>query len=233
MTSPQQDSPFNLHVERNTSTLRQRVVEVLRNAILECRLKPGDRLIERELCELTGVSRTSVREALRNLESEGLVQNVPNRGPIVATVTPGEALQIYEVRCALEGLAGRLFAERATEPQMTDLEQALANLEAAFKTASTRTIVAETTKFYEVLLAGCGNDVISNLIRTLHARVVFLRATSMSHPDRMAHGLKEMQDIVRAITSRDAAAAQSACEVHVRNACTAALKVLRNRSAQG
>ena len=103
----------SLRVKRNNITLRQQVLDVLRNAILEARFKPGDRLIERELCELTGVSRTSVREALRHLESEGLVRNIPNKGPTVATVGLEEAQQIYEMREALEGQAGRLFAQRA------------------------------------------------------------------------------------------------------------------------
>jgi len=83
-----------MRVVRNTVTLRQQVLEVLRNGILSFQFKPGDRLIERELCEMTGVSRTSVREALRHLESEGLVQNLPNKGPMVATVTAAEAREI-------------------------------------------------------------------------------------------------------------------------------------------
>ena len=81
----------SLRIKRRTTTLRQQVLEALRNAILDFQFKPGDRLVERELCEMTGVSRTSVREALRHLESEGLVENVPNKGPTVATLTVEDA----------------------------------------------------------------------------------------------------------------------------------------------
>src|SRR5882672_4452774 len=102
-TAPEIPTATGMRVVRNTVTLRQQVLEVLRGAILNFQFKPGDRLIERELCEMTGVSRTSVREALRHLESEGLVQNLPNKGPMVATVTGEEAREIFEVRRVLEG----------------------------------------------------------------------------------------------------------------------------------
>ena len=104
-----------LRVSKDHETLREKTVERLREALLNQFFAPGDRLIERELCELTGVSRTSVREALRLLESEGLIETIPNRGPIVASLSAEDAQYIYEVREALEGLAGRLFAERASD----------------------------------------------------------------------------------------------------------------------
>ncbi len=219
----------SLKVSKSPTTLRQQVLDALRRAILEFRFKPGDRLVERELCELTGVSRTSVREALRHLESEGLVQNIPNKGPSVAKVTPEDAQHIYEVREALEGLAGRLFAERATAKEITALQRALKQLKEAFATGDTREIVAEATRFYDVMLEGCGNDLIRDMIRSLHARVVFLRGTSMSQPGRAPGSLGEMTKIVDAICRRDADAAEDACQEHVRRARDAALDVLREQ----
>ncbi len=223
----------SLRVKRTHITLRQQVLDVLRNAILEFRFKPGDRLIERELCELTGVSRTSVREALRHLESEGLVHNVPNKGPTVATVTLEEAQQIYEVREALEGLAGRLFATRATDREIERLRNANERLEKAFEVGDVRGIVAETTHFYEVFLEGCGNNLIRDTIRSLNARIVYLRATSMSRPGRSPGSLGEMRRIVEAIGKRAPDAAEEACKDHVRRACNAALEMLRQRRIDG
>ena len=98
----------SLRVERAPAPIRSRVLDNLRQAILERKLAPGQRLIERELVELTGVSRTSIREALRELAAEGLVTTIPNKGTVVATVTAEEARQLYQVRSALEGLAGLL-----------------------------------------------------------------------------------------------------------------------------
>ena len=219
----------SLRVQRVQVTLRQQVLELLRTAILDGRFKPGDRLIERELCELTGVSRTSVREALRHLESEGLVSNVPNKGPTVATVTEEDAREIYEVREVLEGLAGWLFAERGDEKQVAALEAALDRLAAAFRQNDMDLVVTETTHFYEVFLAGCGNSLISDMIRSLQARVIFLRKTSMSQPGRAPGSLAEMERIVVAIRRRNADDAEAACKDHVRRARAAALDMIRRR----
>jgi DNA-binding GntR family transcriptional regulator len=217
----------SLRVPRSRTSLRQQVLETLRRAILEFHFKPGDRLIERELCDLVGVSRTSVREALRHLESEGLVQNLPNKGPVVATVTREEAQALYEVREALEGLAARLFTERATAKQVDNLQEALNRLAAAFGQGDIRLIVAEATGFYEVLLEGCGNPIIRDQIRALQARVVFLRGTSMSQPGRAPGSRQEMRAIVDAIVRRDGTAAEEAAKQHVRRARDAALAVLQ------
>ncbi len=90
--------------------LRRSVTESIRNAIAAGVFKAGARLPERDLCEMTGVSRTLVREALRQLESEGLIEVLAHRGPIVARVTPEQAEGVYQVRIELEGLASQLFA---------------------------------------------------------------------------------------------------------------------------
>ncbi|WP_374653537.1 GntR family transcriptional regulator [Dongia sp.] len=222
----------SLRVPRPNVTLRQQVLDVLRRAILDFHFKPGDRLIERELCEMVGVSRTSVREALRHLESEGLVENQPNRGPAVARVAPETALQFYEVREALEGLAARLFTARATVKQVQDLQAALDRLTAAFATQDKRLIIAETTGFYTVLLDGCGNDIIRNMIQSLQARIQFLRATSMSQPGRAPGSLAEMNAIVSAVCRRDPDAAAAAATEHVRRARDAALDMLSRHAEE-
>src|ERR1700744_6795818 len=107
-----QYSDSDLHVPRASTSLRVLVEDRLRQAIRTGVLKPGQRLIERELCELTGVGRTSIREALRQLEAEGLVTTIPHRGPSVSTISLDEARQLYAVRALLEGHAGREFARR-------------------------------------------------------------------------------------------------------------------------
>ena len=220
------DIQASLRIKRQTTTLRQQVLEALRNAILDFQFKPGDRLVERELCELTGVSRTSVREALRHLESEGLVENVANRGPTVAALTVEDARQIYEVRSALEALAGALFAERASEAQRQALVAATRKLEDAFASGDRRRIRQQTSRYYDVLLEGSGNKFVGDMIRGLQARVMFLRSTSMSHPGRAPASLAEMQRITKAIQKRDPKAAHEACRAHIDAARDAALAML-------
>ena len=93
-------------IERTSMTLRERAADVIRQAIIDHRLPPGTHLKERELCEMLGVSRTSVREALRHLETEQLISTVPHRGPVVVSLTADDARQLYQVRAVLEGRPG-------------------------------------------------------------------------------------------------------------------------------
>ena len=119
----------SLRVIQSAPTLREMTADTLREAIFSMHFKPNDRLVERDLCDQTGVSRTCVREALRHLESEGLVERRANKGLYVTAVTPAEALQIYEVRAALEPALARLFVERASEADVKALRRRSPTLE--------------------------------------------------------------------------------------------------------
>ena len=108
--------------------LREQVAERLRLAIATGRFPAGTRLIERELCEMMGVSRTSLREALRELQADGLITLQPNKGLSVSVISERTARSIYQVRATLEGLAARLFAQNATDKQMADLHKSVDRL---------------------------------------------------------------------------------------------------------
>jgi GntR family transcriptional regulator, trigonelline degradation regulator len=207
-------------------TLREQVSARLREAIAQGELPPGRRLIERELCELMRVSRTSIREALRELESEGLITTLPNRGPIVAVMDPTLARSIYEVRISLEVLATRLFTKRANEKQMVQLESAYADLKQAYASKSPANMIAAKAAFYRVLLEGAANEIISQMLKSVHIRVSQLRMTSLAKPDRAKSSLREIKELVAAIKARDAELAASRCARHLENAAKAALGVL-------
>lgn len=213
-----------LRVERTPALIRSQVVENLRQAILDRRLAPGQRLIERELVELTGVSRTSVREALRELAAEGLVTAIPNRGTIVTSVSAEEARQLYQVRSVLEALAGRLFVEHATAAQRKALARALERIERL--TAKGSPVLAAKDAFYDVLFEGGGNDALRSVASSLHARVSVLRSLSLSVPGRIEHSTKELRAIVDAVLASDADAAAAACARHVEEAGRAGLIAL-------
>ena len=213
-----------LRVERNPALIRSQVLENLRQAILDRRLAPGQRLIERELVELTGVSRTSVREALRELAAEGLVTAIPNKGTIVTSVSAEEARQLYQVRSALEALAGRLFVEHATPAHRRALSRALDKVD---KLATRdQPILAAKDAFYEVLFEGGGNVALRQVVGSLHARVSVLRSLSLSVPGRLEHSVKELHAIVDAVVANDADAAAAACARHVEEAGRAGLIAL-------
>lgn len=219
------DSEFR--IVRIAAPLRQSVVESIRNAITTGHFAPGERLTEKELCEMIGVSRTIVREALRQLESEGLIDVVPHRGPVVAKVSLAQAEQIYQVRKELEGLAAELFAQRASEDQVKELKALLKELKASNAADDRVTRLSIKNRFYACLLRGAGNDALRQVFDLLNTRVTLLRVTSLLQKGRLQKSLSELTALVDAIATGDAKAARSAAEAHVTNAADAALKVLR------
>jgi DNA-binding GntR family transcriptional regulator len=214
------------------STTTERTISALRQGILDLHFKPGQRLIERELCELTGVSRTSLREALRHLAAEGLVQNVPNKGTVVATVTIDDARQIYEVRGAIEGLAARLFTKRVTDAEITRLSEAARRYEAAAKRKDVDAVLASLTAFYDIIFDGCGNELAATMIRSLHARMQYLRTTTTLRQTNAdtRRSIENFRDIARAVRARDPAAAEAACIAQVEHAASVAMAVLRGEA---
>lgn len=213
----------NHRVARVAAPVRQQVYELLFEAIVESELMPGVRLTERDLCERYDVSRTSVREALRALEGEGLVTMVPNKGPVVTSVSPEEAAAIYQVRATLEGLAGALFAASATDAMREKLSKAYKGIAKATETGKLQRILDAKKMFYNVLLDGAGNEILRQQLRSLHARVTFLRSKSLQAPGRPMESLRELEDIVLCAEARDPAGAWAACVLHVQNAGVTAL----------
>ena len=113
-----------LKISKQRATIRHLVEEKLRELIATGHFKPGDRLVERELCEALEVGRTSVREALRQLEAEGLIRTEPHRGPVVTKVSPEEARQLYQLRALLEGFCGAEFALKGRDDELDRLKDA-------------------------------------------------------------------------------------------------------------
>lgn len=220
-----------MRVVRVAAPLRQQVVENIRAAIAVGRLAPGDRLVERELCEITGVSRTLIREALRQLESEGLVLVIPNKGPIVARVTLRQAREVFQLRAELEGLASQLFAELATPEQMRALQDSFTALRQAYGGGDPAAMLEAKTRFYDCLVDGSGNETLGTVLRQLHARAMVLRATSLSQPGRTAESEREIAEIMKAIRRRDGAAARAASVAHIAKAAQAALSMMQAQEA--
>ncbi len=223
--------PGDMRVMRPLVSLKRQVIDKLRGAITGGRFLPGDRLVERELCEMLDVSRTLLREALGHLEVEGLVQVIPHRGPMVAVYTAEQAKSIYEARAALEEAIGRLFAERATDVDRAALVAAFDDLKQSLGDQSGLDSLAAKSTFYAVLAEGAHNLVLAEMLRMLHGRITMLRATTLSQPGRPQKSIAELTDVVRAIKRRDGAAAAKACRRHVENAAALALAVLSQERA--
>ncbi len=204
--------------------LREQVAERLRLAIATGKFAPGARLIERELCEMMGVSRTSLREALRELQADGLISLQPNKGLSVSVVTLETARSIYQVRATLEGLAARLFARRATDSQMAQLRESIDRLAEVYDNFSAERFITAKTHFYDILLEGAGNEIAAEMLRRIHTRVSQLRVVSLSSAERAQKSIRELRDFMDALEARDEDLAWQVCTAHVEAAGAAALK---------
>ncbi|HET9663119.1 MAG TPA: GntR family transcriptional regulator [Burkholderiales bacterium] len=222
------DPTPTLEVQRLAAPLRQQVVDALRQAIIEGRLAPGARLTERELTEMMRVSRTVIREALRQLESEGLIAIIPNKGPVVRTLTLSEAKDLYQIRAVLEGLAARLFTEHAGEAHLKRLAAALDVVVRAYAGGDAQQVLETKNRFYDVLFEGAGSETLSSMLNTLHARIWRWRALGLSHPGRSVQRSKEsmrnLRAVLAAIRKRDPDAAE---RITREEASRAAAEVIR------
>ena len=216
-----------IRVGRIAAPLREQVIDGLRTAILEFELQPGQRLVERELIEQTGVSRATIREALRELTAEGLVVTVPQKGAMVYKPSADEARDLYAVRASLEVLTVRRFVERASAAHHDRLRATVTTLEQyVAEGAGMHRLLRAKDLFYAELLAGAASPTIEQILAGVQARVRLLRATSMSQPGRAAQMAVEMRALVDAITARDAELASRLCVEHLEHAAATGLAAL-------
>lgn len=226
-----------LEVQKLAAPLRQQVQDGLRQAIIDGRLKPGARLIERELTEMMGVSRTVIREALRQLESEGLVAIIPNKGPVVRELTLAEAKDLYSIRAVLEGYAARLFVENAGDAELKRLAQALDVVVGAYERGDALEVLETKNRLYDVLFEGAGSETLSSMLGTLHARIWRWRALGLSHPQRSGARSRESIDGLRAILAairrRDAEAAEKLMREEAQHAAAEIMRLIEMPAAAG
>ena len=192
--------------------VRAQLARRLRALITEGTFKPGDRLIERELCERLQVSRPSIRETLRQLEAEGLIDIIPNRGPLVRMIDATEVLELWEVRLAMECLIARRFALHGSSGDADDLE---------------RRIKAAKNAFYESFASGAHNEALAAYFRQLTVRLSFLWTSSLMIPGRPAESIGEQLAMLAAIRARNPEAAHAAVVLHNEHAKAIAMHGLR------
>lgn len=211
-------------VTRSAAPLRAQAAAVLRDAILTLNLREGERLVERELIERLGVSRTTVREALRELESEGLVEVIPQRGAVVRVLSPSEAVDLYGARLAIETLVVGKFIQRADDATVRDLVDAIETY--ALRAGPSYEVVhmlAAKDDFYRILRKGAASPALGDLLDGLRARIRVLQARSLSQPGRRAASASELRGLGQAIAARDEVLAKRLCADHVQAAEQTAL----------
>lgn len=199
----------------NYKPLRDIVFDAIKEAILTGRLKPGERLMEVQLAEEMGVSRTPVREAIRKLELEGLVVMVPRKGAYVSGLTLKDVAEVFEIRSSLEGLAAALAAERITEDEIKSLDKILSDITQASEKGDTETVIKKDMEFHQILFSASRNQRLAQIINNLKEQIDRFRIQSFSNPVRVKSVLSEHKGIIDAIKQGDAENAEKLAKAHI------------------
>lgn len=198
--------------------LRDVVFENLRKAILEGRLKSGQRLMEVQLAEQLGVSRTPVREAIRKLELEGLVVMLPRKGAYVANISVKDLRDVLEIRASLEGLGASLAAERRTDEDINVLEEIEAEFEQAVKTEDIDVLLKKDVEFHEFIFKAANNKKLEKMINSLWEQVQRFRTTYVSDPNSSISLIDEHQNILNSIKEGNIINAKKYATEHIKKA---------------
>lgn len=199
----------------NYKPLRDVVFENLRTAILDGNLKAGQRLMEVQLAEQLGVSRTPIREAIRKLELEGLVVMLPRKGAYVANMSFKDLIDVLEIRATLEGLAASLAAERRSDDDVVELEKLAKEFETCVREADVEGVLKKDVDFHEKIFLMANNKKLYQLITSLWEQVHRFRVTYVSNYDASLSLVDEHNRILEAIKAGDTELAKKYATEHI------------------
>jgi DNA-binding GntR family transcriptional regulator len=221
---------FSLIQNSSLASVLAREIEAL---ILNGELAAGERVSEFQLAERFKVSRSPVREALRALDAVGIVEVQPNRGAFVRRIAVEEAFEVYEVRAALFGQAGRLMAERGTDADIKLLRDLHAEMSQAAGAHDFDRYFPLNFRFHELIVDSAGNRTLATQYRMLVKRLRLFRARNLMFRDTLEVSNREHETIVDAIIRRDAEAAGRACFDHVEQGRRRVMERLRSEANEG
>lgn len=223
----------DLRIDANPTLVREHALTKLRSAIASGLYPPGKRLVERELCEVLGVSRTSVREALRQLQAEGLIEAGPRRNIMVARVSLEDARDIYDLRALIETEAVRRVVERKDPEVVKRLQAMMKDIRRIVRKKDVPALAEQAGAFYEEILVASGSRIIAETGKQLLKRVSYLRLTAMSGPQRLDQGMSEWERIVDAVAAGDSTGAVEAVRDHIVNSRDSIFAVAEREGAVG
>ena len=213
------DDLASLRIEKPPATLREMALDRMRRAIISGLFEPGERLVERTLCDQLGVSRSVIREV------------IAKQGPIVARLDWNDARQIYEIRAALESTAVADCARAADAAIKARLADVLNDLDSTSKKNSPPAILDATTEFYRIIFEASGHTIAWEIVSRLNSRISRLRVMTLSTANRTVSGPQQIREIFRAIERNDADAAVEACRSHIAEAAKIAETLLSRAGA--
>ena len=198
-------------------SLRGQVFQEIREDILKGKFKENEELREATLGKELGVSRTPVREALRQLELEGLVHIIPNKGAYVTGITEKDVHDIYMTRSMLEGLCARWAAEHISEEQIQEMEEVLLLTEYLLNRGNAEQLAELDGKFHEVLYDASQSRILRHILSDFHKYVQVARKRSVKKEDRAKKSLEEHREILNALRTGDADRAEELAHIHILN----------------
>ncbi len=219
-------------VSRVVAPVRGQVLAMVRDAILTHAWKPGDRLVERDVCERTGASRSSVREVFRQLETEGLVATLPNKGVIVRVLSTKEVEDGYAISGVIEAYAAREFCKNATEDHVAGLKTAFDSLETATAGNSAAAALSANDLFFEALGRGADNVFLEQTLSRVRGLLLMARSESITSPGRIRENLEEIRVIFEAVVGRNEEVAAEAVREHAFNAGRTAMAAIGEWSSE-
>lgn len=209
------------------ATLHEQVASRLRQMLVENRIAPGAKLNERELCEQLKVSRTPLREAIKMLAAEGLVELVPNRGAIAVELDETDVLRTFEVIAGLEAQSGELAAERITDAELAEIQAMHFEMLAAYTRRDLSTYYAINARIHRAINAAAKNPVLTAVYNQVNARLQALRFRSNQQGDKWKRAVDEHGRMIEALAKRDGAAMRKVLLAHLANKRDVVLEQMR------
>jgi DNA-binding GntR family transcriptional regulator len=215
------------------AALHEQVAHRLRQMLVEGRITPGSKLNERELSELLNVSRTPLREAIKMLAAEGLVELLPNRGAIAVSLTEADVLNTFEVMAGLEAQSGELAAERITPQELAEIQAMHFEMLAAYTRRDLSTYYTLNARIHSAINAAARNPVLAQVYTQVNARLQALRFRSNQDGEKWKRAVKEHENMIEALAARDGAAMRDILLAHLRNKREVVLELLREAQVAG
>ena len=214
-------------IEISRQALHDQVVARLRTMLVEGRIAPGAKLNERELSELLRVSRTPLREAIKLLAAEGLVDLLPNRGAVAVKLSEADVLNTFEVLAAIEGQSGELAAQRVTDDELAELRALHYEMMASYARSDLSNYYRLNQQIHVAINQATKNPVLVKTYNSINARVTSLRFRTNQNAARWKIAVKEHEAMIEALAAHDAAALRDVLVEHLRNKRDTVLELLR------
>ena len=199
------------------AALHEQAAQRLRQMLVEGRIAPGAKLNERELSERLNVSRTPLREAIKMLAAEGLVELLPNRGAVAVSLTEEDILHTFEVMAGLEAQAGELAAQRITEQEFAEIQAMHFEMMAAYTRRDLSAYYALNSRIHSAINAAAKNPVLSQVYGQVNARLQALRFRSNQDGEKWKNAMKDHEKMIEALAAHDGAAMREVLLTHLRN----------------